>query len=385
MEVRNSYAVGMAQAMKSTGDEPPLKKSTIKKAHEIAKAIDEAYAQGAAPNAQLKGKEKAPKTKAGRTDHPHGGRLVGETEMKRKEITEINVGGILDGLRAVKNKILKGFKPKVNKKLANYEKSVKALIFLSNVSDRRLTNALQGTGIRPSEIRNLIDNDLPTLLNADSAEISSDALIAAIERVEPMYEKIIKAKSRVQDEEFFAYLAAASIGGIIGFLASAAADERKKRKARDTELNESILSIIGGLSRLLKRGLKKAAKPGQSEKERLQELRKAISTLPFADNERTAVLQLVDMAGTGSKKQKDIARKMLFTHFGIRLGSNTGQGYRSGPQLQETIGSSSIATAIGTVGKPISRTKAYKADGTMINALDVKENDKQYGNSIRRR
>jgi len=38
-EVRNAYAVGMAQAMKSTGDKPPLKKSTITKAHEIAKAI----------------------------------------------------------------------------------------------------------------------------------------------------------------------------------------------------------------------------------------------------------------------------------------------------------------------------------------------------------
>jgi hypothetical protein len=36
---RNKYAIGMAQAMKSTGDNPPLKKSTIKKAHEIAKAV----------------------------------------------------------------------------------------------------------------------------------------------------------------------------------------------------------------------------------------------------------------------------------------------------------------------------------------------------------
>ena len=36
---RNEYAIGMAQAMKSTGDNPPLKKSTIKKAHEIAKAV----------------------------------------------------------------------------------------------------------------------------------------------------------------------------------------------------------------------------------------------------------------------------------------------------------------------------------------------------------
>ena len=36
---RNKYAIGMAQAMKSTGDNPPLKKSTIKKAHKIAKAV----------------------------------------------------------------------------------------------------------------------------------------------------------------------------------------------------------------------------------------------------------------------------------------------------------------------------------------------------------
>ena len=43
------------------------------------KEVEEAYTQGAAPGAQLKGKEKAPKAKAGRTDHPHGGRLVGET------------------------------------------------------------------------------------------------------------------------------------------------------------------------------------------------------------------------------------------------------------------------------------------------------------------
>ena len=38
-EVTEPYAIGMAAAMKSTGDKPPLKKSTIKKAHEIAKKI----------------------------------------------------------------------------------------------------------------------------------------------------------------------------------------------------------------------------------------------------------------------------------------------------------------------------------------------------------
>ena len=32
-KVTNPYAIGMAAAMKSTGDEPPLKKSTIMKAH----------------------------------------------------------------------------------------------------------------------------------------------------------------------------------------------------------------------------------------------------------------------------------------------------------------------------------------------------------------
>ena len=38
-EATNPYAVGMSQAMKSTGDRPPLKKSTIKKGHKIAKAV----------------------------------------------------------------------------------------------------------------------------------------------------------------------------------------------------------------------------------------------------------------------------------------------------------------------------------------------------------
>ena len=36
----NPYAIGMAAAMKATGDKPPLKKSTIVKAHDIAKKIE---------------------------------------------------------------------------------------------------------------------------------------------------------------------------------------------------------------------------------------------------------------------------------------------------------------------------------------------------------
>ena len=39
-KAKNPYAIGMAQAMKSTGDTPPLKKSTITKAHDIAKGIE---------------------------------------------------------------------------------------------------------------------------------------------------------------------------------------------------------------------------------------------------------------------------------------------------------------------------------------------------------
>ena len=38
-KAKSPYAIGMAQAMKSTGDTPPLEKSTIKKAHDIAKSI----------------------------------------------------------------------------------------------------------------------------------------------------------------------------------------------------------------------------------------------------------------------------------------------------------------------------------------------------------
>ena len=37
---KNPYAIGMAAAMKATGDKPPLKKSTITKAHDIAKSIE---------------------------------------------------------------------------------------------------------------------------------------------------------------------------------------------------------------------------------------------------------------------------------------------------------------------------------------------------------
>lgn len=43
--------------------------------------ISEIYKQPKAPAGQLKGKEKMPKAKGGRKDHPHGGRLVGEAQI----------------------------------------------------------------------------------------------------------------------------------------------------------------------------------------------------------------------------------------------------------------------------------------------------------------
>lgn len=39
-QAKNPYAIGMAAAMKATGDKPPLSKSTITKAHDIAKSIE---------------------------------------------------------------------------------------------------------------------------------------------------------------------------------------------------------------------------------------------------------------------------------------------------------------------------------------------------------
>jgi hypothetical protein len=52
-KAKNPYAVGMAQAMKSTGDAPPLKKSTITKAHDIAKKVKETATYAKLPADQL--------------------------------------------------------------------------------------------------------------------------------------------------------------------------------------------------------------------------------------------------------------------------------------------------------------------------------------------
>ena len=48
-KAKNPYAIGMAQAMKSSGDKPPLKKSTITKAHDIAKSIKKKTSEAEIP------------------------------------------------------------------------------------------------------------------------------------------------------------------------------------------------------------------------------------------------------------------------------------------------------------------------------------------------
>jgi hypothetical protein len=68
-KAKNPYAVGMAQAMKSTGDKPPLKKSTITKAHDIAKKVKMSEADAAvAPDKQRQIDAEVEKATAGVTD-----------------------------------------------------------------------------------------------------------------------------------------------------------------------------------------------------------------------------------------------------------------------------------------------------------------------------
>lgn len=353
--------------------------------------ITESYKQSKAPGAQLKGKEKAPKAKAGRTDHhPYGGRLVGETDMKTAEITENRISAV----RRLIDQIRKGMRIRPKPEIKGYEETLKSLMYLRRMSDRRIKSAIDGTGIRYSELRTLIDNDLPDLIDPDKVEtMDVDALIAAIKRVERLSTKIKIARSKVRDSEILDYISIASAGALSGMLVAAAADERSKRVQKQkaekgmqesTQLDESFLSVLTVMARKLKQALRSQAKPGQSEGERIRALRQAAQDIPFSDNEREAVLKILELATQGGRTQ-DKARKLLYTHFGIRLGKNTGQGYRSGPQLEEMT-SATVATVAGSVGKNIKRSQAYNADGTMKNALDVKETSKRkYNNSIRRR
>lgn len=82
---KNAYAVGMSSAMKSTGDKPPLKKSTIKKAHEIAKSIEKNEAV-----------DWDPETKSDRevshwnVVHKTSGKVVGKASTKKGARTSMD-------------------------------------------------------------------------------------------------------------------------------------------------------------------------------------------------------------------------------------------------------------------------------------------------------
>ena len=81
--VDNPYAVGMAVAKKMKNDEPPLKKSTITKAHDIAKSI-------------MKKEEVCPKCGKDHGDKINASNCMGESKKSfsqlRNETKEVQLG-----------------------------------------------------------------------------------------------------------------------------------------------------------------------------------------------------------------------------------------------------------------------------------------------------
>ncbi len=61
-QAKNPYAIGMAAAMKAKNDQPPLKKSTITKAHDIAKSIEKDQKESVGHSSDEKKKEKVNET-----------------------------------------------------------------------------------------------------------------------------------------------------------------------------------------------------------------------------------------------------------------------------------------------------------------------------------
>ena len=61
-QAKEPYAIGMAAAMKAKDDQPPLKKSTITKAHDIAKSIEKDQKESVGHSSDEKKKEKVNET-----------------------------------------------------------------------------------------------------------------------------------------------------------------------------------------------------------------------------------------------------------------------------------------------------------------------------------
>ena len=86
-KAKNPYAIGMAQAMKSTGDKPPLKKSTITKAHDIAKSIKKKTDEAEIPSS---GPDYGAGLGAGRSQSTFEGRAKADNKAEKagKKVTK---------------------------------------------------------------------------------------------------------------------------------------------------------------------------------------------------------------------------------------------------------------------------------------------------------
>ena len=95
-QVKNPYAIGMAQAMKAKDDQPPLKKSTITKAHDIAKSIEKDQKESVGHSSDEKKKEKVNETHSFVTNKQNekqkevGGEKSPISHMKNKSVQELS-------------------------------------------------------------------------------------------------------------------------------------------------------------------------------------------------------------------------------------------------------------------------------------------------------
>ena len=94
-KAKSPYAIGMSQAMKSAGDKPPLEKSTITKAHKIAKSVmakeDQVEEE---PNEGNKFSEKLAKAKAtGAKEFEVDGKKYQVKEGKKPDFLDIDKDG----------------------------------------------------------------------------------------------------------------------------------------------------------------------------------------------------------------------------------------------------------------------------------------------------
>lgn len=118
--VRSPYAIGMAAAMKATGDEPPLEKSTIKKGHKIAKSIMKKEAMDPV------GREDSDIDNDGDVDksdkYLHARRKAISKAMKKEEVElEENFGAAIKKAEASRQRALKKAASMVKKGFSHEE------------------------------------------------------------------------------------------------------------------------------------------------------------------------------------------------------------------------------------------------------------------------